>query len=160
MKKTQIVLLITAIASLGLVAGALYLQFVEGMMPCPLCVIQRYAFILLAIGCFIAMMGATLWRKMGCCIGLYASISGIGVAAHHLYVIAHPEIKCGVDPIQTAVNNLPFANWLPSVFLAEGMCGAYYDPIIGLSVPQWSLVWFVIFTGLLLAVLFKTKSID
>jgi protein dithiol:quinone oxidoreductase len=160
MKKTQTILLITAITSLALVGVALYLQFVEGMMPCPLCVIQRYAFILLAIGCFIGLLGPTLWRKIGCTIGLYASISGIGVAAHQLYVIAHPEIKCGVDPVQTAVNNLPFANWLPSVFLAEGMCGVYYDPLLGLSIPQWSLVWFVIFTVVLLVVLFKAKSIN
>lgn len=160
MKKTQIALLIIAITSLTLVGAALYLQLVEGMMPCPLCVIQRYAFILLAIGCLIGMAGPALWRKIGCCIGLYSSLSGAGVALYQLYVIAHPEIKCGVDPIQTAVNNLPFASWLPTVFSAEGMCGTYYDPVMGLSIPQWALAWFILFTVVLLVVLFKAKSID
>jgi len=158
MKKYQIALLITAVASLALVGVALYLQLVEFMLPCPLCVIQRYAFILLAIGCLIGMTGSGLWRKIGCCVGLYASISGAGVALYQLYVIGHPDIKCGVDPIQTAVNNLPFADWLPTVFLAEGMCGTYYDPMLGLSIPQWSLVWFAVFTLILLVILFKPTS--
>src|SRR5262245_43017150 len=125
MKKTQIALLLTAIASLALVGIALYFQLVEDMAPCPLCIIQRYAFILLAIGCLIGMTGSDWLRKIGCAIGLYASISGGGVALYQLYVIAHPAIKCGIDPVQTMVNNLPFANWLPFVFSANGMCGTY-----------------------------------
>jgi len=159
MKKSQIALLITAMTSLALVGAALYFQVVEGMLPCPLCVIQRYAFILLAIGCLIGMSGSGLWRKIGCCVGLYASISGAGVALYQLYVIAHPTIKCGIDPIQAAVNNLPFANWFPTVFFAEGMCGTYYDPFLGLSIPQWSSVWFAVFTLVLLVVLFKPSSL-
>ncbi|PRC94235.1 disulfide bond formation protein B [Solimicrobium silvestre] len=158
MKKTQIALLITAIASLAIVGGALYFQIVERMPPCPLCIIQRYAFILLAIGSLIGMAGPALLRKIGCCLGLYASISGAGVALHQLYVIAHPDIKCGIDPVQTAVNSLPFASWLPTVFSAEGLCGTPYDPFFGLVLPQWSLLWFVVFTVVLLLVLFKSKK--
>lgn len=162
MKKTQVGLLMTAIASLVLVGGAWYFQVVQGMLPCPLCVIQRYAFMLLAMGCLIGMMGgsAGLLRKVGCGVGLYASITGLSVASYQLYVMANPDIQCGIDPVQVAVNNLPFAHWLPTVFFADGMCGAYYDPILGLSIPQWSLAWFVLFTVVLLVVLFKAKSID
>lgn len=158
MKKTQIALLFTAMTSLVLVGVALYFQLALRMLPCPLCVIQRYAFILLAIASLIGMAGPALMRKIGCCIGLYASISGAGVALHQLYVIAHPDIQCGIDPVQTAVNNLPFAHWLPTVFYSEGICGTPYDPILGLSLPQWSLTWFVVFTVILLVVLFKSKG--
>lgn len=158
MNKTQITLLITAITSLALIGGALYFQIAERMLPCPLCVIQRYAFIVTAIGSLIAMGNANLRRKIGCCIGLYGTLTGAGVALHQLYVIAHPDISCGIDPVQTAVNNLPFAEWLPTVFFAEGMCGTYYDPFLGLSIPQWSLFWFAVFTLTLAIVLFKGKA--
>ncbi len=157
MKKSSIALILMAIASLSLVGVALYFQQVERMLPCPLCVIQRYAFILIAIGSLIALKDSPLARKLGCCLGLYASITGAGVALHQLYVIAHPDIKCGIDPVQVAVNNLPFADWLPTVFYAEGMCGTPYDPILGLSIPQWSLSWMVMFTLVLLVVLFKGR---
>jgi len=160
MKKTQLALLLTAISSLGLVGGALYFQIVERMLPCPLCVIQRYAFILIAIGSLIALGSSNLKRKIGTSIALYASLTGVGVALHHLYVIEHPEITCGVDPVQTFVNNLPFANWLPLVFTADGMCGTPYDPFMGMSIPQWSFAWFTFFTIVLLIVLFKGKPAD
>jgi disulfide bond formation protein DsbB len=158
MKKTQIALLVTAIISLGLIGGALYFQIVERMLPCPLCIIQRYAFIVTAIGSLVALGSSELRRKIGCCIGLYGSLTGGGVAIHHLYVIAHPDILCGIDKVQVAVNNLPFANWFPTLFSADGMCGTYYDPFLGLSIPQWSLFWFVVFTVTLAVVLFKGKA--
>jgi disulfide bond formation protein DsbB len=158
MKKTQVALLATAIASFAIIGGALYFQIVERMLPCPLCVIQRYAFIVVAIGSLFAMGSSDLRRKIGCCIGLFGSIAGAGVALHQLYVIAHPDISCGIDPVQTAVNNLPFADWLPTVFSAEGMCGTPYDPFLGLSIPQWSLTWLAVFTVTLLVVLFKGKK--
>ena len=157
MKKTQIALLITAIISLSLVAVALYFQIVERMLPCPLCVIQRYAFIVVALGCLLAMGSSNQRRKFGTSLALYGSLTGASVAAHQLYVIAHPDIACGIDPIQTAVNKLPFAHWLPTVFEADGMCGTPYDPFLGLSIPQWSLSWFVLFTIVLLLVLFRGK---
>jgi disulfide bond formation protein DsbB len=158
MKKTQIALLAIAIASFALIGGALYFQIEERMLPCPLCVIQRYAFIVTGIGSLIALGSSNLRRKIGCCIGIYGTLSGGGVALHHLYVIAHPDISCGIDPVQTFVNNLPFADWLPIVFTADGLCGTYYDPFLGLSIPQWSLFWFVVFTVTLAIVLFKGKA--
>ena len=97
-------------------------------------------------------------RKLGLIVAVIAAISGIGVALHQLYVIAHPDVSCGIDPLQTAVNNLPFAHWFPTVFVAEGMCGTPYDPIMGLSIPQWSLTGFSVFLVALLMVLFKKSA--
>jgi len=160
MKKTQLALLSTAISSLALIGIALYFQIVERMLPCPLCVIQRYAFIVVAIGSLIALGSSNLKRKIGTGIALYGSLTGAGVALHHLYVIEHPEITCGIDPVQTFVNNLPFADWLPLVFTADGMCGTPYDPLLGLSIPQWSCAWFTLYTIVLLILLFKGKPAD
>jgi disulfide bond formation protein DsbB len=158
MNKTQLTLLLTALISLALVGIALYFQLEENLLPCPLCILQRYAFMVIAMGSLLALGKSALRKKIGCGIGLYGALSGAGVALHQLYVIAHPDISCGIDPVQTFVNNLPFADWLPTVFLAEGMCGTPYDPFLGLSLPQWALVWFVIFIGALSVVLFKGKA--
>ncbi len=155
MKKKQFALLTIAVTSLALVSTALYLQIVERMLPCPLCVLQRYAFILLAMSCLLAMTRPAIAQKTGLITGIIASLSGAGVALHQLYVIAHPSVSCGRDPLQTAVNQLPFAQWFPTVFVAEGMCGTPYDPILGLSIPQWSLTWFVLYTLSLLFIIIK-----
>src|SRR4051794_22258340 len=49
MKTSKLVLIAVALAALGLVGFALYLQHVKQMQPCPLCIIQRYAFIGVAL---------------------------------------------------------------------------------------------------------------
>jgi disulfide bond formation protein DsbB len=151
MKKPQIALLFVAIMSFVLVGGALYFQIVERMLPCPLCILQRYMLIVTAAACLGALGTSELKRKIASSIAILAILIGAGIAIHQLWVIAHPEVSCGIDPVQTFVNNLPFAGWLPVVFEADGMCGTPYDPFLGLSLPQWSLTWFVAFLITVLA---------
>ena len=53
MTNSRSVLLAIAAVSFGLIGVALYLQHAMNMLPCPLCVIQRYLFIAIGIGCLI-----------------------------------------------------------------------------------------------------------
>lgn len=150
MKTSKPVLLAVGAASLALVGFALYLQHMEGQMPCPLCVIQRYIFITLALVCF---MFATLPRgatRFGAGLGILTAMAGAGVAGWHVWVKAHPSVSCGIDPLETALNRYPTAELLPFVFKADGLCSAEYPAILGLSNPQWSLIWFISFALILI----------
>ncbi len=102
-------------------AGALYLQFVEHQDPCPLCIIQRYFYLLIAI---FAFLGARLrgWRSVRLLelLALLSAAAGIVTAARHVYVQAHPNFSCGFDALQPLVDGLPPAHWLPSVFKVAG----------------------------------------
>ena len=59
-------LVLLGVICLALIGGALYMQIVLGEAPCPLCILQRYALLLIAIFAFIgaAMPGRRLpdWR--------------------------------------------------------------------------------------------------
>ncbi len=150
MKTSKPVLLAVGFISIALVGFALYLQHVEEQMPCPLCVIQRYAFIALALVCFVFAAlprGAT---RFGAGLGILTALAGAGVASWHIWVKAHPTISCGIDPLETALNRYPTANLLPFLFKADGLCATEYPPILGLSNPQWSLIWFVTFALILI----------
>ena len=54
------------------------------------------------------------------------------------------KLSCGIDPLETSLNTIPTARLLPFLFQADGLCTTEYAPIIGLSIPQWSLIWFAI----------------
>jgi protein dithiol:quinone oxidoreductase len=138
------VLLVIALSSLALLGAALYLQHVENMQPCPLCIIQRYAFAAIALICllFVALPGSV--TRLGARLAGLAALSGAGVAGWHLWVKAHPAISCGIDPLETSLNKIAPAQWWPSVFQADGFCTTEYAPILGLSIPQWALLWFVV----------------
>ena len=145
MKTSKPVLLAIAFAALALLGVALYLQFGERMLPCPKCVLQRYAYTAIALICLVTALlpkGAT---RVGAGLGLLAALSGIGFASWHLWVMAHPSLSCGSDPLEASLNNILPAKLLPFLFRADGLCTTEYDPILGLSIPQWSLAWFVVF---------------
>lgn len=145
MKTSKPVLLTIAFACLALLGFALYLQHGLEQKPCPLCVMQRYAFAAIALICLVS---ATLPRaavRAGAGIGLLAALTGAGIAGWHLWVKAHPEVSCGIDPLETALNKIPSAELLPFLFKANGFCSTDYPPILGLSTPTWALLWFAVF---------------
>ena len=150
MKTSKPVLVAVGVIALGLVGFALYLQHAEGQMPCPLCVIQRYLFILLALVCFLFAALPRAATRFGASLGVLAALGGAGVAGWHVWVKAHPTVSCGIDPLETALNRYPTAEWMPFLFKADGLCSAEYPPILGLSNPQWSLIWFSAFALILI----------
>ncbi len=138
-------LLLTALACVAMLGVGLYLQQVLEMLPCPLCIMQRYAFMKVGMLCLIALALPVTGMRIVAGLGSLAAIGGAGVAIRHLWVKAHPTISCGIDPLENFLNKLPFARWYPPLFEADGLCTTEYDPILGLSIPQWALVWFEVF---------------
>ena len=142
-----------ALVCLALVGVALYLQHVQNMLPCPLCVIQRYLFIAIALCCAVGAYGGK--PRLGAGLGLIGALAGLGVVGKHLWVLAHPGLSCGIDPMETALNKIPTATMLPWLFKADGLCEDARDTLFGLSIPQWSAVWFVLVTGVLIYLLVR-----
>ncbi len=145
LRRERRLLVLLGIACLGLVGGALYLQFAKGEDPCPLCIIQRYLFIFIAI---LAFAGATRNRWGGIAVfeTLIAiiALAGIGAAVRHLFIQLNPGFSCGFDTMQPIVDSLPPAHWLPSVFKVAGLCETVYPPILGILLPGWALIAFVL----------------
>jgi disulfide bond formation protein DsbB len=145
LRRERNLLVLLGLVCVALVGGALYLQFVEHEDPCPLCIIQRYFYLLIAVFAFI---GASMrgWRGVRALevLALLSALGGVATAVRHVYVQSHPNFSCGFDALQPIVDGLPPAHWLPSLFKVAGLCETPYPPILGLSLPQWSLVGFVV----------------
>ncbi|CAB3781553.1 disulfide bond formation protein B [Pararobbsia alpina] len=138
-------LLLLALVCIALVAGALYLQIFKGEDPCPLCILQRYGYLLIAVFALIGA-SATRWRTVivSEVFVLISTLFGIAVAGRHVWLQSHPSFSCGFDKLQPLVDSLPPASWLPQVFKAAGLCETPYPPLLGLTLPQWSLVGFLL----------------
>ena len=141
--------------SLGLVAFAVVLQQVgyQGVsfLPCPLCVLQRVGYLGIALSCLLAA-GIPHLRKLFHGLAILAAGYGAAVAGHHVWLLSHPSESCGIDPLETWINQFQLASGLPWLFKADGLCSAKLPAILGLQVPEWSLLWF----GLILLVLVIT----
>lgn len=159
MKTSRLVLLAVGLTALALLGFALYLQHVRDMLPCPFCVIQRYAFAAIALICFVFAALPQGAVKVGAWLGTLTAIAGAGVAGRHLWIKANPATSCGIDPLETSLNTIPTAKLMPFLFQAEGLCSDKYPPILGLSIPMWSFIWFAVFTfALLWVALRRTKK--
>ncbi|WP_263262587.1 disulfide bond formation protein B [Pseudomonas sp. RIT-PI-S] len=138
-------LLLLGVICLAMLGGALYLQVVLEEAPCPLCILQRYAFVLIALFAFIGaampgQRGVTVFEALV----VISAVAGLAAAGQHAWVLAHPLSSCGVDTLQPIVDGLPLAKLLPSVFEVQGFCTTPYPPILGLSLAQWALVAFTL----------------
>ena len=138
---------------LALLAEALILQHLKGQAPCPLCVVQRAGFLLIAIH-QPGRRGATGYFAA---LAL-AALAGLGVAIRHVWVLYHPKFGCGIDVLEQFVNELPTASLLPWLFHASGECTAPHEPILGLQVPEWALIWFALLFLAAIFFAFKRSS--
>ncbi|MGZ3184580.1 MAG: disulfide bond formation protein B [Telluria sp.] len=148
------ILTATAAYCLVLIGIALYLQHTQYMLPCPLCVIQRYCYLGIAL---FAALGAALRRpRLGAGLAMVSAVIGLGTVAKHLYVLAHPGFSCGIDPMETMLNKIPTATALPWLFRADGLCENALDTVVGLTIPQWSAIGFTLAAIALAWVLART----
>lgn len=142
--RERLLLCLLGLISLALVGGALFFQYFRQEDPCPLCILQRYAYLAIALfaWCGAASPGAGTRRIWKALVAL-AALAGLATAARHIWVLSHPGFSCGFDALQPFVDSLPPANWLPGVFRVAGLCETPHPPILGLSLPAWSLIGFL-----------------
>lgn len=148
--------LLIAIVSFGLLGYALYLQHVEMLKPCPLCILQRYAFLGIGLFALLASLGRAtrgLWHGLA----MLSGIGGIAVAGYHVWTLLNPAESCGIDPMQNWINALPTARILPEMFRSSGLCSLPLPPIFGISIPVWSLIWLVVLTLLLIGAMVRRE---
>ena len=135
-------------ACAALLGYAYYSQMVSGLEPCPLCIFQRIGFIALGIVFVIAAAhnpGRLGARVYGVLIALTA-IGGGAVAARHVYLQNLPPEQvpeCGPG-LDYMLDVFPLGETLSMVFTGSGECADVQWTFLGLSMPAWVLVWFVI----------------
>jgi len=139
------------VACLSLDAFAIYyLQEWLGLEPCPMCILQRVAFFAIAAT---ALVGA-IWNPRGKALKTLAllivvfAIAGAGVAIRHSYLQHFPPKTetCGTD-LEYLLNTFSLAEAFPKIFAGTGSCSQVSWKFLGLTIPEWGLVWYLIFAA-------------
>ena len=133
-----------AFVSFGLIGVALLLQHVVGLDPCPLCIFQRMAYFAVALFALLAawLSQGAASRGFGVLV-LASALSGAGVAGRHVWLQMNPQsMSCGPG-LQTMLELFPLTDVLPKVFRGSGDCADASWTLLGLTIAEWSLIWFV-----------------
>jgi disulfide bond formation protein DsbB len=135
------------VACLGILGSALYVQFGKGLDPCPWCIVQRLGFLLVGFIALIAALqrpwsvGIRVWSVLGA----VAAAGGAATAVYHLWLQSDPKraAACAGSPLERLLDASSIGDWVPPLLQYGGTCEAKAWALLGLSMPQWSLVCFV-----------------
>ncbi len=135
------------LACAGLIAFAYYLQFGQGVEPCPLCIIQRLLVAATGLVFLVAAIhhpGRAGARVYGVLTMLVAGV-GAAVAGRHVWIQHVPEDKrpsCGPGLDYLVSTFGPFGG-LQRILRGSGECGKVDWTLLGLSIPEWTLACFI-----------------
>jgi disulfide bond formation protein DsbB len=132
-----------------------YLQFVEYLDPCPLCITQRLFYYLIGVMAILGLVSARKVRlqRFSTFMMMLGAIGGIVTAGHQVWLQHLPKDQvpeCGPG-LQYWLENNPWFETLSLLFKGDGNCAEVQWTFLGFSIGEWSLAWFV---GFLLLSLF------
>ncbi|WP_395376891.1 disulfide bond formation protein B [Marinicella sp. W31] len=132
----------------GLLGYAYYVEYVEYLYPCPLCILQRVVFAAIALLFLLALIkpvrgiGKTVFGVLNIIVGLI----GVGIAGRHVWLQNLPPDEvpdCGPG-LFMIMDNSPFFEGIATIFKGSGSCAEISWTFLGLSMPAWTLICYVV----------------
>lgn len=151
-----------ALAFLGCVAlmgGALYLEHVVGLEPCPLCVLQRIFVIAFAVVCLIGAIHGPgrIGTRVYSVFALLFAAGGAATAARQIWLQTVPadQLPACLPSLEYMMEALPFQEIIRVVLHGSADCAEVNWTLFGMSIPEWSLLAFVGMIGFALLQLLR-----
>ncbi|HBC55699.1 MAG TPA: disulfide bond formation protein B [Gammaproteobacteria bacterium] len=131
----------------SLLLFAFYLESYQGLDPCPLCMAQRFAFVLVAlVFLFYSFKSASTPIKLAYPAALLGTCGfGIYLAGRHVWIQSLPADKvpaCGPD-FYFLFEAYPATQAIKTMLMGSGNCASIDWRFLSLSIPQWTLLFFV-----------------
>ena len=136
----------TALFAAALLAFGYYLQYHDGLEPCPMCIFQRLCYAAIVLVAAVATVHAP--RRRGTVVYSLAialaaatggAIAGRQVWLQHLPAERIPE--CGPG-LEFMLEMYPLAEVIKKALRGTGECAAVDWTLLGLSIAEWSLICF------------------
>ena len=140
-------------ACVAMLAFGVYLQQVVGLEPCPMCIVQRYAMVIVALLAIIAAGTAKKSIQMtGATLLVVTALGGAFVAARQSWLQWYPPevASCGRD-IYGMIETFPLQRVIPMIFRGSGDCTKIDWTFLGGSIANWS---FICFCGMALVAIY------
>ncbi|MFO1370363.1 MAG: disulfide bond formation protein B [Marinagarivorans sp.] len=142
--------LIISLGTLGLMLTGYYMQFVLKLIPCPLCITQRFFIIGVGITALAAFFHQPqkLGRRLYASLGAILAIIGGGFSSRQVWLQSLPPDQvpaCGPD-LSYLIENFPLKEAFMVLVRGDGNCAEVTWTFLGVSIAGWTLV---AFSGLL-----------
>ncbi len=132
-----------------LLAFAYYLEYWQAIIPCALCLLQRFCFYILAVVFLVAF--ATPTKKWGQysygILTILVSALGMVIAGRQLYLQHLPPAQdpgCVAD-MTYLLQTFPLTQALKQIFQGSPECAVSQWSFLHLDMAAWAFIWFAIF---------------
>ena len=140
----------------GLLFAILFLQQTLGYEPCPMCIFQRVAMfttgIFFLLGAIHGPKGGGRWAYA--LLALLDAVIGAGIAGRHVWLQSLPADQvpaCG-PTLSYLMDMFPLGEVITIILKGDGNCAKIDAAWLGISLPGWTLIAFVVFAVWALAV--------
>jgi disulfide bond formation protein DsbB len=126
-----------------LLFGALVMEHLFSLVPCPLCLMQRIWFFAAGLFAFMGLLHDPRWGIYPV-LSIASAVTGGGFAIRQLYLQSLPADQvpaCGPD-ITYMIDAFPLKDLLAAMTRGTGDCAAVTWQFLGLSIPGWALLGF------------------
>jgi disulfide bond formation protein DsbB len=140
----RLVFILIIVVIIGLFGFALYTQYVIGLDPCPLCMTQRFFYVLTAVFALIAALHRRAPRSYGWLVAVSAC-AGAVIAMRQTWLQHLPpnEVPACGPSLEYMLQTLPFGEAFVRMFKGDGNCAVVDWRLLGLSMAEWSLLCFL-----------------
>ena len=132
----------------GLLLFSLYLQFYQGVLPCPLCSLQRVTFVI--IGSLSLITGiiyrCRIARILLNIFSFIAAILGIILAGRQIWLQHFPpagNAECSPD-LHYMIQVLPMNELIQKIFAGSAECADQSWQFLSINMAEWSLICFIL----------------
>lgn len=133
------------VSGAGLFATAFYMEYVMGLVPCALCLAQRIALGLTLFAAALVLFTPRWGRALSALLMVIVSGSGVALAGRQIWLQSLPPDQvpdCGPD-IYFMLDRFPLTDSIRAMLLGTGNCAEVQWTFLSLSIPQWTVIWFV-----------------
>lgn len=140
----QIVNLMGAVCCAGMMAFALYSQYVLLLNPCPLCILQRIAVIALGVTFLVAATHSPqkIASRIYAVLSVLVAALGVAVAGWHVHLQNLPadEVPSCGPGLEYMLGNFPLKDVFGMVLKGSGECAEVSWRFLGLTMPIWVVI--------------------
>ena len=143
------------LSSLVLVAYALFSQHAMGLQPCIMRIYQRTAIFGIMFACVPVLIANNMLTRLLAFVvwGISAIWGGVIAWEHYDIQNAANPFFATCEIVPNFPSWLPLHEWLPNLFAATGDCGNIDWVFMDMSMPQWMMVVFAIYSAIWFVVL-------